>query len=73
MSLFKKIEQIKAQIVDTEQMLSLVGNHPLMANSLTEKLEDLRQELESIPEGIVESKVHLLFSGQAVRGGVAIQ
>lgn len=40
MSLFNRIQEIKAQIVDTERMLNLVGDHPIMSLGAKDKLAD---------------------------------
>lgn len=73
MSLFRKIERIKAQIVDTERMLKMVMNHPLMFEGFSEKLNELRRELEKLPKESFEPKVQLLFSGKAVMGSQGIK
>lgn len=73
MSLFNRIKEIKAQIVDAERMLNLVGNHPIMSLGIQDKLEQLKQELESLPKDVVEAKVRLLFSGSAVKGSQGIK
>jgi hypothetical protein len=73
MSIFKKIERIKSQIVDTERMLKLVGSHPIMAGSLKEKLNTLREELSKLPSDSKEAKISLLFSGTAVKGSLGIK
>lgn len=73
MSLFKKIEKLKAQIVDTERLLEMVIDHPLMAAGITEKLNNLKNELENLPKSIIDPKVQLLFSGNAVIGSQGIK
>jgi len=73
MSLFKKIEKIKAQIVDTERLLEMVIDHPLMAEGIGEKLNNLKQQLENLPKTVIDPKIHLLFSGNAVVGSQGIK
>lgn len=73
MSLFGEIEQLKAQILDTERMLSLVKGHPIMAQSIQEKLNFLNAKLDSFPKELMESKITLLFSGGAVKGSIGIK
>ena len=73
MSLFSYIQNIKAQIVNTERLLEMVVDHPLMSESLTEKLNNLRLELETLPKESHEAKVQLLFSGNAVFGSKGIK
>lgn len=66
-------EQLQAQIIDTEHLLSLVKGHPLMAYGLEEKIAELKSELANIPEFWTEPKVRLLFSGKAVMGSKGIK
>jgi len=73
MSLFRKIERIKVQIIETERLLEMVVEHPLMAEGLIEKLNYLRNQLESLPKESLEPKIQLLFSGNAVRGSQGIK
>lgn len=73
MSLYRKIQSIKAQIVDTERLLEMVLDHPLMSGGLKERLNGLKQELESLPKDAYEPKVQILFSGNAVVGSQGIK
>jgi hypothetical protein len=73
MNLFRKIEQLKAQILDTERMLEMVIDHPLMAEGFKEKINELRSELEKIPKEAFEPKIQLLFSGNSVVGSQGIK
>lgn len=73
MSLYSYIQSLKAQIVDTERLLEMVVDHPLMSESLTEKLNNLRNELQALPRESHEAKVQLLFSGKAVFGSKGIK
>lgn len=73
MSLYRHIQSIKAQIIDTEKMLELVLDHPLMAQGLKERIKLLSQELEALPKESFEPKVQLLFSGNAVVGSQGIK
>jgi hypothetical protein len=73
MSLFRKIQSIKAQIVDTQRLLEMVLDHPLMSEGLAERLSLLKQELESLPKESYEPRIQLLFSGNAVVGSQGIK
>jgi len=73
MSLFRKIQSIKAQIVDTQRLLEMVLDHPLMSEGLAERLSLLKQELESLPKESYEPRIQLLFSGNAVIGSQGIK
>lgn len=73
MNLYRQIQSLKTQIVETEMMLALVKNHPIMSIGFKERLDNLRLELESLPKDVVEPKVQLLFSGMAVVGSQGIK
>ena len=73
MNLFRETERIKAQIVDTQRLLELVLEHPLMSVSLKERLYSLQAELEELPKESNEPKISLLFSGKAVVGSLGIK
>lgn len=73
MSLYRKIQSIKAQIVDTERLLEMVLDHPLMSEGLAERLSLLKQELEILPKESFEPRIQLLFSGNAVVGSQGIK
>jgi hypothetical protein len=51
----------------------MVVDHPIMSESLSEKLNLLRTELESLPKETSEPKIKILFSGDAVKGSVGIK
>jgi hypothetical protein len=65
--------QIKTQILDTERLLNLASDHPIMSISLKNKLNSLREELSKIPDNYSEAKIILLFSGKAVKGSKGIK
>lgn len=73
MSLFREIESLKAQIIDSEHLLEMVLDHPLMAEGLREKILDLRKKLENLPKEVFEPRIQLLFSGNAVAGSQGIK
>lgn len=73
MSIFSEIQRIKAQILDTERMLKLVGEHPIMSDSLKDKLNSLKERLANFPKDLIEPKIRLLFSGNAVKGSIGIK
>ena len=73
MSVFWEIERIKAQILDTERMLELVGDHPLMSESLKDKINNLKEKLSAFSTDLIEPKIRLLFSGDAVKGSLGIK
>jgi hypothetical protein len=73
MSIYRKIQNLQAQIVDTQRLLEMVLDHPLMSQGLAERLNILKQELEALPKESFEPKIQLLFSGDAVVGSQGIK
>ena len=62
-----------AEIADTQRMLELVLDHPLMFEGFSERLNFLNKELESLPKEALEPSIQLLFSGNAVSGSAGIK
>lgn len=73
MNQYREIQSIKSQIIDTERLLEMVRDHPLMSQGLIEKLKSLKEELELLPQESVEPSIQLLFSGNAVMGSQGIK
>tara|TARA_B110001450_G_C17662796_1_gene498064 strand:+ start:3216 stop:4130 length:915 start_codon:yes stop_codon:yes gene_type:complete len=73
MSLFRKIQNLKTQILEIEKVLQLVGEHPLMSQGLLEKLSILQDKLKELPKDSIQPKISLLFSGNAVKGSLGIK
>lgn len=73
MNLYRYIQALKVDIIETERMLSLVSDHPIMSVGLREKLETLKLELSQLPKNIKEPRIQLLFSGSAVVGSTGIK
>lgn len=73
MSLYRKIQSIKAQIIDSERLLEMVHDHPIMSEGLKEKINLLRKELGALPKESFEPKIQLLFSGGAVIGSQGVK
>lgn len=68
----RKREYLKIQLLETQRMLELIGNHPIMSVSLKQKEKDLLEQLDKIPVDQKDSKVVLLFSGNPVKGSLGI-
>ena len=68
----RKREYLKIQLLETQRMLELIGNHPIMSQSLKLKENDLMEQLEKIPVDQKDSKVVLLFNGNPVKGSLGI-
>lgn len=73
MSFYREIQSLKAQIVDTQRLLAMVADHPLMSESLSIKLRLLEEKLQALPNESFEPSVQLLFSGNAVHGSHGIK
>jgi hypothetical protein len=73
MALKEKIERLKAQILDTERIIELVADHPIMLEGLQEKIQQLRDKLATYPNEIIDGSVRMLFSGNAVHGSEGIK
>jgi regulator of replication initiation timing len=73
MSLYRNIQNIKARIIDTERLLDMVREHPIMSVGLIAKINTLKEELAKFELDTLEPKVQLLFSGGAVSGSLGIK
>lgn len=73
MSIYSERDYLTSQIIKTEYLLGLVGNHPLMSFGLKDKLDKLKKELEELKQPIQEPKIRLLFSGNAVNGSLGVK
>lgn len=65
-------EALAVQLFDTERLLNLIGDHPVMSFTLQQRAEELRQQLEEIPIDQKEAKVTLFFHGKPVIGSIGI-
>lgn len=65
-------ESIEVQIIETQKLIDIIGEHPVMTFSLKQKLAELQAKLEAIPIGYKEAKVILFFSGKPVLGSEGI-
>lgn len=61
------------QLLDTERLLELAGDHPVMGASLREKSESLRRQIEDVPIDGSEPSVQLFFSGDPVMSSTGIE
>lgn len=65
-------EYITVQLLETQRMLKMLGNHPVMSASLKQKEKNLLEQLEKIPVDKKDTRVVLLFSGYPVKGSIGI-
>lgn len=61
-------QHLMVQLLETQRMLALVHEHPVMSISLKEKEQTLLEELNKIPVDNKDTKVVLMFSGGPVKG-----
>ena len=65
-------EYIMVQLLETQRMLTVIADHPVMSFSLKQKEKTLLEQLEKIPVDKKDTKVVLLFSGNPVKGSLGI-
>lgn len=68
MSLREKREFIQAQILETERLLALTGDHPLMSPALEQRKEGFEKELKELPPPTRQPRTVLFFAGGPVVG-----
>lgn len=61
-------DSLNVQLLEIERLLKLVGNHPIMSQSLQQKANALKEALDKIPLDQKEAKIILFFSGKPVLG-----
>ncbi|HKP46831.1 MAG TPA: hypothetical protein VJT50_09540 [Pyrinomonadaceae bacterium] len=65
-------EFLKAQLLETERLKEMVGDHPLMSVSFAERQKELKEKIAALPLGHKEARTVLFFSGEPVQGSVGI-
>lgn len=65
-------EFLKVQILETQRLRALVGEHPLMSIGYVERIKDLEEQIAALPVGHKEARAVLLFSGEPVQGSFGI-
>lgn len=65
-------EYITVQLIETDRILQLIDEDPIMSVSLNQKKKNLLEQLEKIPVDKKDTKVVLMFSGNPVRGSQGI-
>lgn len=72
MSTISQRSFIQSQILETNHLLKMTGDHPLMTPVLKQRKEDLEKELNSLPAGIKQPRTILFFTGKPVLGSRGI-
>ena len=65
-------EFLKVQLIETQRLKEMVGDHPLMSVSFTEREQELKEKIAVLPLGNKEARTILFFSGEPVQGSVGI-
>jgi len=63
---------LKVQLLETQRMMEMAGDHPVMSVALAEREREFSQQLAAIPPGSRESRAVLFFSGEPVHGSSGI-
>jgi hypothetical protein len=63
---------LKVQLLDTQHLREIAGQHPLMSVALVERERELREKIAALPLGNKEARTVLFFSGDPVQGSVGI-
>ena len=63
---------LKVQLLDTQHLREIAGEHPLMSVALEERERELRGKIAALPLGNKEARTILFFSGDPVQGSVGI-
>lgn len=65
-------EFLKVQLLDTQRLRELAGQHPLMSVALAERERELQKKIAALPLGNKEARTILFFSGEPVQGSMGI-
>ena len=65
-------EFLKVQLLETQRLMEMVGDHPLMSVSFAEREQELREKIAALPLGNKEARTILFFSGEPVQGSIGI-
>ncbi len=65
-------EFLKVQLLDTQRLRELAGQHPLMSVALAERERELNEKIEALPLGNKEARTILFFWGEPVQGSMGI-
>lgn len=65
-------EFLKVQLLETQRLKELVGDHPLMSVAFAEREQELQESIAALPLGDKEARTVLFFSGEPVQGSFGI-
>jgi len=65
-------EFLKVQLLETQRLKEMVGDHPLMSVSFADREKELKDRIAALPLGNKEARTVLFFSGEPVQGSMGI-
>ena len=65
-------EFLKVQLLETQRLREMAGDHPIMSISFARREEDLQRKLAALPLGSKEARTVLFFTGEPVQGSMGI-
>lgn len=65
-------EFLKVQLLETQRLKEMAGDHPLMSVAYAEREKELAQRISELPYGNKEARTVLFFSGEPVQGSFGI-
>ncbi len=65
-------EALKVQLLETQRLKDITGDHPLMSVAFAGRERELKDQIAAIPLGSKESRAILFFSGEPVNGSIGI-
>jgi len=68
----RKRDFLKTQLLETDRLIEMTGDHPVMSFGLAQRREALEKELQALPIGHKEARTVLFFSGEPVVGSIGI-
>lgn len=63
---------LKVQLLDTQRLKKMAGDHPVMSVALAARERELNDQIAALPLGSKESRAVLLFTGEPVQGSRGI-
>lgn len=63
---------LKVQLLETQKLLAMVGDHPVMSVAYAERERELKEQIAALAPGTKEARTILFFSGEPVQGSLGI-
>jgi hypothetical protein len=65
-------EFLKVQLLETQHLKEMAGDHPLMSVSFADRERELMEKIAALPLGNKEARTVLFFYGEPVQGSMGI-